>query len=133
MPCLQLDSLKIKEVLDCETLFARNFLIHFTTYTYPEYQVKWFNRLLCNKLDDLYCGKIRRLMVFVPPQHGKTELVSKRFPAFVLGRNPDTKIAVCSYSADLASKINRQIQRIIDDPTYKAIFPETTLNSKNVA
>lgn len=68
----------------------------------------------------------------MPPQHGKTEIVSKRFPAYVLGRNPDTKVAVCSYSADLASKINRQVQRIIDDHLYKNIFPDTSLNTKNV-
>jgi predicted phage terminase large subunit-like protein len=122
----------IREVLTLEPMLARNFLIHFVLYTFPQYSIQWFNKLLCEKLDKLYSGEIRRLMIFVPPQHGKTELVSRRFPAYVLGRNPDTKIAVCSYSSDLAAKINRQVQRIIDDPFYKTLFPKTTLNVKHV-
>lgn len=132
MQSLQLDVEKIDEVLKYEQSAARNLLIHFVKYTYPEYKVQWFNKLLCEKLDALQCGTITRLMVFIPPQHGKTEIVSRRFPAYVLGRNPDTKVAVCSYSSDLASKINRQVQRIIDDQKYKELFPLTTLNSKNV-
>lgn len=111
---------------------ARSFLVDFTQITFPHYSAQWFHVLLCERLDALYRGDIKRLMVFMPPQHGKSELVSRRFPAYVLGRDPDTKIAVCTYSADLAARINRQIQRIIDDPIYNLLFPDTKLNTKNV-
>ncbi len=71
-------------------------------------------------------------MVFMPPQHGKSELVSRRLPAYILGRNPKTKIIVSSYSAVLASSFNRDCQRIIDNQTYNDVFPNTILNQSNV-
>jgi len=76
-------------------------------------------------------GKIKKLMVFMPPQHGKSELVSRRLPAYLLGLKPTAKIIGCSYSADLASSFNRDVQRIIDSQEYKNIFPNTRLNSSN--
>jgi len=71
-------------------------------------------------------------MLFMPPQNGKTEIVSRRGPAWVLGKNPDAKFVSCSYAADYASGINRDVQRIIDSPEYKEIFPGTKLNEKNI-
>lgn len=70
-------------------------------------------------------------MLFVPPQHGKSELSTRRLPAYALGLNPDLKIAICSYSATIASNFNRDIQRIIDDQTYEQIFKETSLNENS--
>jgi predicted phage terminase large subunit-like protein len=63
---------------------------------------------------------------------GKSQIVSRHLPAYLLGRNPDAKIIACSYSAELASAMNRDVQRIIDDPRYREIFPDTTLSSANV-
>lgn len=71
-------------------------------------------------------------MVFMPPRHGKSELVSRRFPAYILGRLPDTSIIGCSYGADLASRMNRDIQRIIDTSEYERLFPQTRLYGKNI-
>lgn len=71
-------------------------------------------------------------MLFMPPQNGKTEIVSRRGPAWVLGRNPDAKFVSCSYAADYASGINRDVQRIIDTPEYRELFPETRLNTRNI-
>ena len=71
-------------------------------------------------------------MLFMPPQNGKTEIVSRRGPAWILGKNPDAKFVSCSYAADYASGINRDVQRIISTPEYKELFPDTTLNDKNI-
>lgn len=71
-------------------------------------------------------------MLFVPPQHGKSDIASRSLPAYSLGLNPNLKIAACSYSTDLAKSFNRDVKRIIDSDFYRDIFPETTLNSKNV-
>ena len=68
----------------------------------------------------------------MPPQHGKSEGSTRRLPSYVLGRKPDTKIAVVSYNAPKARKFNREIQRVIDSPEYHEIFPDTCLNSSNV-
>lgn len=75
-------------------------------------------------------GKIKRLIITVPPQHGKSQGSSILLPAFMLGINPDLKIAIASYSATLATKFNKRIQRIIDTPLYGEIFPKTAIKSK---
>jgi predicted phage terminase large subunit-like protein len=111
---------------------ARRSLLDFTTYTKPDYEVNWHHALVCDALDRFVAGQIRRLMLFMPPQNGKSELVSRRLPAFILGRNPDAKLIACSYSADLASQMNRDVQRIIDSPEYARVFSDTTLFGSHV-
>lgn len=63
--------------------------------------------LLCQKLEAVERGEIKRLMVFLPPRHGKSEVVSKKFPAWYLGRNPEKEIIISSYSTDLALDFSR--------------------------
>lgn len=111
---------------------ARRTMRDFVLYVDDNYQMNWHHRLLCDYLDKLACKEIRRLMVFMPPRHGKSELVSRKFPAYLLGRNPDTSIISCSYSADLASRMNRDVQRLIDSEKYSLLFPESHLFGKNI-
>ena len=111
---------------------ARRTMGDFVLYVDDNYQMNWHHRLLCDYLDKLACKEIRRLMVFMPPRHGKSELVSRKFPAYLLGRNPDTSIISCSYSADLASRMNRDVQRLIDSEKYSVLFPESHLFGKNI-
>lgn len=65
------------------------------------------------------------------PTHN-SEGSTRRLPAFILGKKPDTKVAVVSYSAPKARKFNREVQRVIDTPEYHEIFPGTALNASNV-
>ncbi|MCM1168914.1 MAG: phage terminase large subunit [Bacteroides sp.] len=104
----------------------------FIPYVNPSYRRQWFHGVIADRCQALLEGKVRNLMVFVPPQHGKSEIISRSFPAFALGRNPELKIVGCSYSATLAQQFSRSIQRIIDSKEYAAIFPETFLNGSNV-
>ena len=111
---------------------ARTDLLSFTVATMPNFDPAEFHRRYYARLTDFARGDIDRLMVFVPPQHGKSEGSTRRLPAFVLGQNPDAKIAIVSYSATKARKFNREIQRIIDTEEYRRIFPATSLNASNV-
>jgi predicted phage terminase large subunit-like protein len=77
-------------------------------------------------------GEIRKLIITVPPQHGKSEGSTRLLPAFIFGLNPDCKMAIASYSDTFAKRFNRDIQRIIDNPTYRKLFPDTRLNEKNI-
>jgi len=106
---------------------AKNRLALFLNYTNPAYDRQWFHTLIANKCQELYEGKIQKLMIFVPPQHGKSEIVSRRFPAWVLGQSPHYKIAGCSYSSDLAEGFSRSIQLTMDSPEYLSLFPQSAL------
>lgn len=107
---------------------ARRSILDFTLHTKPDYQINWHHRIVARYLDMFARGELTRLMVFMPPRHGKSELVSRRLPAYLLGRNPDAQIISTSYSADLANAMNRDVQRIIDDPKYDELFPSTRLS-----
>ena len=111
---------------------SRSDLLRFTLSTMPTFRPADFHRRYYKVLTDFAHGEIRKLMVFMPPQHGKSEGSTRRLPAFVLGDNPDKKVAIVSYNAPKARKFNREIQRIIDSEEYHEIFPETTLNASNV-
>ena len=111
---------------------ARRKFADFVSYTKEDYEFNWHHKALCDKLQQFAHGQIRKLMVFMPPQHGKSQLTTRHFPAYLLGIRPHTKICVCSYSATLAQSFNRDIQRIIDDLPYHDVFPKTLLNQSNV-
>jgi predicted phage terminase large subunit-like protein len=111
---------------------ARTQLLAFTLYTFDNYEIGWHHRIMCQALNRFVSGELKRLMVFMPPRHGKSELVSRRLPAFILGCDPTAQIIATSYSADLASRMNRDVQRIIDTPAYAHLFPDSRLHGKNI-
>jgi predicted phage terminase large subunit-like protein len=108
----------------------------FVAYTYPEYQHNAFSLAVCEALDvflqDVLAGLRPVLILQAPPQHGKSELVSRRFPPYIFGHWPNARVAACSYSADLARDMNRDVQRIMMEESYQRLFPESSLNPKRV-
>lgn len=110
---------------------SRNNILSFTFSTMPTFKPANFHRRYYELLTKFARGEIKKMMVFVPPQHGKSEGSTRRLPSFLLGDNPDRRIAVVSYSAAKARKFSREIQRIIDSDEYREIFPATTLSGKH--
>lgn len=103
---------------------------HFIEFINPSYIFHWHHELLANKLNDFAEGEIKKMMVFIPPQHGKSEQTSRLFPAYMLGKNPNARLIGCSYTAELAKKFNRSIQRLIESDEYAKVFPHTKLAGK---
>lgn len=112
---------------------ARRSLLRFTSHTFPEYEPNWHHGVVASYLDRVLAGEIRRLMIFLPPQHGKSELVSRRFPAYALGRFPDLRVVSASYSSTLADDMSRDVQKVMETPEYRALFPGTRLASSRDA
>lgn len=115
---------------------ARKGLSYFTLHTKPDYLLGWVHKEICDELDrflqDVADKKSPRLIITMPPRSGKSELVSRRFPAFALGRNPELQIIATSYSSDLSQRFNRDVQRVIDDEKYFDLFPNTRLSNSRV-
>lgn len=103
--------------------------ISFAQKVYPFLDLQSFHRRYYRLLQSFAEGRIRKLMVSMPPQHGKSVGASTLLPAYMLGLNPDMRIAIASYSASLASKFNRRVQRIIESSEYGELFPETCIKS----
>lgn len=111
---------------------ARTHMMAFVKYVWPEFQVNWHHEVIADHLDRWLQGDIPNLMIFTPAQHGKSELVSRRLPACLLGQKPDAKVIAASYAAELIQGMNRDVQRTMESPEYRRLFPETRLNEANI-
>jgi len=101
---------------------ARSFLVDFTRYTYPNYVAEPAHELIAAMLDKVVTGEVNRLMVFAPPQHGKSELTSVRLPAYWLARRPDDPVILTSYAASLAESKSRQARAIVEGNECGRLF-----------
>ncbi|MBE6182596.1 MAG: terminase [Rikenellaceae bacterium] len=99
----------------------------FATEIYPFLELQTFHHTYYRLLEAFAVGRVRRLMISMPPQHGKSLGATTLLPAYLLGIDPDCRIAIASYSGSLASRFNRRIQRIIDSREYATCFPATTI------
>lgn len=115
------------------TRAARESLIKFTSYTLPNYFPASHHHRICEKLEAVERGEIDRLMIFMPPRHGKSELASKRFPAWCLGRNAHRQIIAASYNSDLASDFGRNVRNIVASSEFAEVFPGTSLAADSQA
>lgn len=113
---------------------AGTLLLSFVMATKRDYEIGWFHRELAKELQifykDVQQGKSPRLMITVPPRHGKSQLASMHFPAWTLGKDPTLPIIWTSFSSSLALDINREVQRIMSSEEYHRIFPRSALSPK---
>jgi predicted phage terminase large subunit-like protein len=129
------DSNRLYETLLREELRrrAKGNLYAFARYAAPSsYCWNWHHALFYRHLDDFARGARRRVIVEAPPGHGKSEGCSRNLPAYLFGINPDCRVIACSYTQDLASEMNRDVQRIMDSPEYRSVFPGRSLGAENV-
>lgn len=113
-----------------EIQVCRQSLIEFIKSVNRNYTYIWYHELISNKVQELIDGTGKNLMLFVPPQHNKSTIVSRALPSWLFGKNPDLKIIHCAYGLELVSGFSRDIQRIMDTDFYKNCFPETRLGGR---
>jgi predicted phage terminase large subunit-like protein len=105
---------------------TRKRLLPFVERFNPDYSAGWVHKDICRRLEqfskDVVDKKSPRLMLFMPPRHGKSTLASVAFPAWHLGRNPEHEFISCSYSGSLAMGFSRKVRQLLREPTYKTAF-----------
>lgn len=115
-------------------VLCRRRLLPFVQRMNPNYMAGWVHEDICRRLEqfseDVVKGKSPRLALLMPPRSGKSELASRCFPAWHIGRNPDHEFIACSYNVSLAMSFSRKVKDIITNPDYEAIF-STRLNPNN--
>jgi predicted phage terminase large subunit-like protein len=110
-----------------QRLAARRGLIGFTEYTNPRYRPAPHHHRIAEHLEALERGDINRLMVFMPPRHGKSELASRRFPGWYLGRHPDREIIAAGYGEQFAAEFGREVRNIVAGRDFARAFPGVRL------
>lgn len=110
---------------------ARRSLLHFVKRRNPKYMAGWVHEDICRRLDkfseDVANGLSPRLMLFMPPRHGKSMLCSEEFPAKHLGNYPDHQIIGTSYAETLALDFSRKVQSIVETEDFELLFEKTRL------
>ncbi len=110
----------------------RNSLLEFTKYTFPGYKADRFHEDVCRHITGLVTGsEITNLMLFAPPQTGKSELVSTRLPSFWLAHNPELPVGLVSYGASLAFRNSRYARMVFESHQYNELFPEYEKDTQN--
>lgn len=115
-----------------QRVLARRRLLQFTQMTHPSYSAGWVHDDICRRLErfsqEVAEKKSPRLMLLMPPRHGKSELASIRFPAWHLGHNPTHELINVGYNLELPMKFSRKVREVMREPHYKAIFPDSQLD-----
>jgi predicted phage terminase large subunit-like protein len=88
-----------------------------------EFLANWHIEVIAAKLAAVRQGKIRRLIINLPPRHLKSLMASVAFPAWCLGHDPSAQILCVSYAQDLADKLARDCRSVMTSPWYRRIFP----------
>jgi predicted phage terminase large subunit-like protein len=113
--------------------FASSLLLSYAAYQWPGYTAAKHHKLIARKLEAVERGEIKRLMIFMPPRHGKSMLASEFFPAWYLGRNPSNYVIAATYAQDLADDFGRKVRNQIKDETFAGIFPGISLREDSSA
>jgi len=107
---------------------ANSNFLDFCKYVWPEMLVGEHHRRIAKALDRVVSGECKRLMIAMPPRHGKSQMGSYLFPAYLMGKKPDSKLIVGSHTAELAQRFGRMIRNLVEDERYSEIFPEMKLS-----
>jgi len=121
--------LALKEALDSKTLQreGKESFIRYVKHMWTDFIEGEHHKIFAQKLEDVANGKIKRLIVNMPPRHTKSEFASTFFPSWLLGRNPKLKLMQITHTAELAFRFGRKVRDIIDSEEYKQVFPDVSL------
>lgn len=88
--------------------------------------MEWFHNEIARKLENGYKrlknGEDVRIMIFMPPRHGKSDMATQKFPSWILGKDPSLPVMVASYSDELATDFGQRTRDIMQLPAYQVMF-----------
>lgn len=100
---------------------------------WPRFECNPHHARLIRELEAVERGEVKRLIVCFPPRHGKSLICSEHFPAWYLGRNPESYIIAATYAQELADDFGRKTRNQMKDPLYQRVFPGVSLRKDSQA
>ena len=134
--------IKLKKLLDAEKILsARNDFLFFVKQVWPDFICRDANetsnwghhQIIADKLNKVAEGKIKRLIINMPPRHTKSEFASYLFPAWMMGLRPNAKLMQVSHNAELSYRFGRKVRNLVDSDEYKKIFSNVGLQQDSKA
>ena len=123
-PDAQKEFLKLAMKLDEKTKQTKihGDFLSFVRHVWPQFIEGKHHQKIAEKFNDIANGKIKRLIINMPPRHTKSEFASFLLPAWMVGRKPDLKIIQTTHTTELAIRFGRKAKTLIDSPEYQQIF-----------
>jgi predicted phage terminase large subunit-like protein len=134
--------IKVKQLLDAKKILkARTEFLFFVKQVWPDFicreadePSRWgHHQIIADKLNKVAEGKIKRLIINMPPRHTKSEFASYLFPSWIMGLRPKTKIMQVSHNAELSQRFGRKVRNLVDSTEYKKIFNNMGLQQDSKA
>jgi predicted phage terminase large subunit-like protein len=111
---------------DCQADF-----LSFVKSQWPDFVEGRHHKIIADKFNKIAEGKLKRLIVCLPPRHTKSEFASTYFPAWMMGLRGNLKIIQTTHTAELAVRFGRRVRNIIDSSDYQQVFPKLKLQADN--
>jgi len=106
---------------------ARTDFMTYVKYVWPNFIHGRHHEKMAAAFQRVAEGKVKRLIINMPPRHTKSEFASYLLPSWFLGMFPDKKIIQTSHTAELAVGFGRKVRNLVDSDAYKDIFPAVAL------
>ena len=107
--------------------------LEFVHHMWPGFIDGRHHKVMAEKFEEIANGKLKRLIINMPPRHTKSEFASYMLPAWFLGKYPNKKIIQCSNTAELAVGFGRKVRNLVDSEQYGKIFPNVRLRADSKA
>ena len=133
-PDIKKDYMKMYLKLDEKKKIAKvkDDFLSFAKHMWPEFIEGRHHKIIAKKFNEMAEGKIKRLIVNMPPRHTKSEFASSLLPAWMIGRKPKLKIIQTTHTGELAIRFGRKAKTLMDSEEYKQVF-ETRLREDSQA
>ena len=119
------------EQIDLQNDCRKDFL-SFVKYIWGDTFVEGrHHKIIADKFNRIAQGKLKRLIVCLPPRHSKSEFASTYLPAWMMGLNGSLKVIQCTHTAELAVRFGRKVRNLIDSEDFQHIFPDLKLQADN--
>jgi predicted phage terminase large subunit-like protein len=112
---------------------SQNSFMSFVKSMWPGFIHGRHHAVMAKKFEDIAAGKLKRLIINMPPRHTKSEFASYLLPAWFLGKYPGKKIIQTSNTAELAVGFGRKVRNLVDGETYAKVFPNVSLRHDSKA
>jgi predicted phage terminase large subunit-like protein len=112
---------------------AKNDFMAYVKYVWPNFIHGRHHEKMARAFEKVAEGKVKRLIINMPPRHTKSEFASYLLPSWFLGRFPDKKIIQTSHTAELAVGFGRKVRNLVDSDRYKDVFPQVALQADSKA
>ncbi|QDK22960.1 terminase large subunit domain-containing protein [Leptospira weilii] len=105
--------------------FGKDSLTAFAKYIDPKFEDPLHIKSIIHLLERMEKGEIQRGIINMPPRRGKSQICTRIFPAWFLGRHPDKNVILLSYSDNKAARFGRWVRDCVESNRFSQIFPNT--------